>query len=40
MRLNKRRWMTFAKVWWITSHPVILVFMNALIGEMEGDTPF
>nr|VUD32347.1 Regulator of sigma D [Raoultella sp. NCTC 9187] len=35
----KSRWITFAKAWWITSHPVILVFMNVFIGEMEGDTP-
>ena len=36
MRLNERRWMTFAKVWWITSHPVILVFMNALLAKWKA----
>ena len=28
--------MTFAKVWWITSHPVILVFMNALLAKWKA----
>lgn len=36
MRLNERRWMTFAKVWWITSRPVILVFMNALLAKWKA----
>lgn len=40
MRLNERRWMTFAKVWWITSHPVILVFMNALLAKWKAIPSF
>lgn len=36
MRLNEKALDDFAKAQWITSHPVILIFMNVLSEKWKG----
>jgi hypothetical protein len=40
MRLNEKALDDFCQTWWITSPPVILIFMNALSAKWKGYPTF